>query len=298
MSREALATLVVGIALVGGSYLYLHKGPCEAPISYTIGTVDPRFGVSHKEFQNDINQAIALWEKHSDTPLFAYGPEGTLTINLVYDIRQATTEKEKVLTAAIDQTTQTAASVREQYLALKDAYERTQEAYSAQVAAFNTAQNAYNKEVERWNSVGGAPQPQYEALTREQERLITLRSALEQKRLEVNELADTVNAFINKYNLLVARINADVNTINNDGLAGTQFEEGMYISDEDGERIDIYQFVDKVDLVRVLAHELGHALALPHNGNPDSIMNPVNQSDTLALSLEDLAALKAECGIE
>jgi len=298
MSREALVTLFVGIAIVGGSYFYFHKEPCEVPITYQIGMVDPRFGVSQDEFKNDITRAIKIWGEPRDTPLFVYDPKGEITVNLIYDIRQETTEKEKVLTAAIDQTSEAADSVRRQFYVLKADYERAEQEYENQVAAFNQAQDAYNKDVARWNSVGGAPKPQFDALTREKNRLLAWRNTLEKMRQEVNRLADTVNAYINKYNLLVANINSNVDEINNDGLAGTQFEEGVYTSDENGERITIYQFVDKVDLVRVLAHEFGHALALDHNANPISIMNPVNQSDTLTLSPDDLEALKTACGIK
>jgi predicted Zn-dependent protease len=88
-----------------------------------------------------------------------------------------------------------------------------------------------------------------------------------------------------------------VHTINNNGLVGTQFEEGVYISDKEGKRINIYQFDNNIDLVRVLAHELGHSLRLQHNANTNSIMNPLNQGQDLSLSPEDLQELKTACGL-
>lgn len=298
MSREAVITLVIGVALVGGSYFYFHKEPCEAPITYQIGVVDPQFGISAEEFKSDIARATGIWGEPRGAPLFAYDPEGEVTINLIYDIRQEATDKEKVLSATIDQTSEAANSVRQQFYALKAEYEQASAKYTAQIQAFNQAQAAYNAQVEHWNSAGGAPKAQFDALTREKERLFAWRDTLEGMQQEVDRLAEAVNAYISKYNLLVARINANVNEINNDGLAGTQFEEGLYTVDKDGERITVYQFSDKTDLIRVLAHELGHALALDHNENPDSIMNPVNQSETLMLSSEDSEALKVRCNLE
>ncbi len=298
MVRRIVLLSGIGTILVVGSFLYFQKGPCETPITYKIGTIDPRFGVTSGDFKIDILEASSIWEKPINRSLFTYDPNGALTINLVYDIRQQTTQKEKVLNANISQTSTTADSIKQQYIALKAQYEQAQQEYTIQLAQFNQAQASYSAEVDHWNSVGGAPQKQYDALTVEKNNLLAQQSALEQKRQGVNQLADTVNAFINKYNLLVSYINSNVRAINNDGLAGTQFEEGVYISDESGKRINIYQFENQTDLIRVLAHELGHSLGLGHDTNPNSIMNPVNQSNSLVASPEDLQELKVGCGIK
>ena len=298
MARKVLAFSILGTILIASSLLFLQKSPCETPITYKIGTIDPRFGVTLDDFKKNIVQAGGIWEKPVNKTLFTYDPNGTLTINLIYDSRQQITQKEQVLNANISQTSQTADSVRQQYTALKAEYEQAQQGYATQLAAFNQAQASYNAAVDHWNSVGGAPKAQYDALTAEKDSLLAQQGALEQKMVEVNQLADAVNAFINKYNLLVSYINSNVRAINNDGLAGTQFEEGVYISDGSGKRINIYQFENQVDLIRVLAHEMGHSLGLGHNANPNSIMNPVNQSDSLTASPEDLQELTAECGIK
>ncbi|MES2214229.1 MAG: matrixin family metalloprotease [Patescibacteria group bacterium] len=98
---------------------------------------------------------------------------------------------------------------------------------------------------------------------------------------------------IRKYNSLVDQANQKVSTINES--AGKEFNEGEYIYDEAGQRINIYEFTSRAELVRVLAHELGHALGLDHNSNPDSIMYYLNQSENGALTPEDSADLEALC---
>lgn len=301
MTRRKVLLSGICAVLMLGAFFFLEFSqpvPCASAITYKIGTVDPRFGVTSDDFKKDITRATAIWDQSIDRTLFAYGPNGALTINLVYDSRQAITQKEQTLNANINQASTTAESVKQQYTALKAQYAQAQQEYTTQLAEFNQAQASYNAEVAHWNSVGGAPSAEYDALNKEKNHLLMEQTALEAKRQSVNQLADTVNAFINKYNLLVSYINTDVSAINNDGLAGTQFEEGVYISDASGRTINIYQFENQVDLIRVLAHELGHSLGLGHNSNPNSIMNPVNQSTSLTTSPDDLAALKAVCEIK
>lgn len=276
-------------------YTYYENQPCKNPIEYKVGTIDPRFGVSKAQFLADISQAGSLWSTAEGKTLFEYNPDGKLTINLVYDDRQKLTQQEQSLTSSIDSTKGVADSVKQQYTALQTSYNTASNGYSATLAQFNQAQSDYNAQVAYYNSHGGAPQKEYAALQAQKAALDSQRVSLEAERQQVNDLANQINALIDKYNLLVDHINATVDAINNDGLTGTQFEEGVYISDSAGTRINIYQFNNQSYFLRVLAHEMGHSLGLGHNNGADSIMNPVNQSKNFALSAEDLEALQAEC---
>jgi hypothetical protein len=278
--------------------VYFEYTPCKKPVEYKIGTIDPRFGVSAADFKKDIAEAGNLWSAATGKTLFEYSDQGALTINLIYDDRQKITQQEKQLSNNIDATTEVAQSVKDQFNSLQNNYNAAQTSYKDELGAYNTKQTDYNNQVEYWNTQGGAPANEYQKLQTQKNDLSVERASLEQKRLAVNSLANQINALIDKYNLLVNHINENVNAINNDGLAGTQFEEGVYISDKDGMRINIYQFDNQTYFLRVLSHELGHSLGLQHNNGANSIMNPVNQSKSLALSTEDIAAIDLECGIK
>lgn len=281
-----------GVAAYGWQARYV---PCQEPIEYRIGTIDPRFGLSDEQVLSDIAQAAALWSDARGTPLFAYNPKGAVAINLIYDTRQQATQKAAELNEAIDETGRVASSVKQQYSALQASYNAAVAEYERQVEEFNDAQSAYNERVDYWNDKGGAPPPEYAKLSAQKRALTQQLDALEAKRREVNRQADQVNALIDKYNLLVDHINTNVDEINNNGLVDTQFEEGVYTEDASGKRIDIYQFDTKTTFLRVLAHELGHALGLDHTEGSDSIMNPVNRGEGFALTAEDLAELAELC---
>ena len=68
--------------------------PCSFPITYSIGNFDERFNINKTKFLSDINRAEKIWETEAKKELFQYVETGgTLTVNLTYDERQATTDK-------------------------------------------------------------------------------------------------------------------------------------------------------------------------------------------------------------
>jgi hypothetical protein len=121
-------------------------------------------------------------------------------------------------------------------------------------------------------------------------------SLLDDKRAEVNDLANRINQRIKDYNDLIDEANANIHVINQS--AGQEFDEGEYISDSSGKRINIYEFENKNELERVLAHEFGHALGLGHDSNPDSIMYYLNKSTNMELTAEDKEALFEVCQVK
>jgi hypothetical protein len=288
---------VISILVLGFIFWYkstsMYKH-CDRPISYTLGSFDTRFGISKKDFLDKIKAAASVWNKASGKTVFEYDPKGDLVINLIYDTRQKTTQKNIVLEADVNKINNLASSVKAQYLSLETEYTARNQAYTDEVALFEQNQNNYKTKVDYWNNNGGAPPDEYNALTIEQQKLLQEQTALEEKRLELNSTADQMNEFAKNYNVLVGNANSNINTINQS--AGKEFEEGLYYPAKN--EIDIYEFSSNQKLIRVLIHELGHALDLAHNNNPKSIMYPINSGTNLSLSTEDLQELKTRCNLK
>ena len=258
-----LVPLVTTTLIAGAAYVVYHANPtpCSTPIDYSLGSFDPRFGESRTDFLAAVAAAAKLWDDAAGRELFAYAKNGALKINLIYDFRQAATNLGKKINAeqaVYDAQTHTLD-------VLKTQYENDKQQYETQVAY--------------WNARGGAPADIY--------------ATLESTRQKLNSEAGTINTDTAALNAMAAQTNAKVGTYNT--AAGTDFNEGEYIRDSSGSRINVYQFENQDKLVRVLAHELGHALGLAHNTDPNAIMYAYNQGTAEKLTAADVNELKALC---
>ncbi|MDD5072123.1 MAG: matrixin family metalloprotease [Patescibacteria group bacterium] len=304
--------IVIFLAIIVSATLYFSKdlnlaienfskiiSPCDKPIAYSIGDLDKRFGLSEDDLIKAVNQAAQIWEEGAGRKLFSYSEAGSLKINLIYDSRQDSTVKLNNLGINISKDKAT-------YEALKNKYDVYYKNYNTQKKELDDLVNYYNQqkanyedEVKAANRRGGATPDEIAILEQERKDLNVLAASIQAKQGEFNKTVDDLNALANVINRLIYELNLNVSNYNTIGSsAAGEFQEGEYISDAAGVRINIYQFDSRELLLRVLAHELGHALGLEHVDNPQAIMYRLNESGNDKLTADDLKELKAVCKIK
>lgn len=299
MRTETLIRSIGGVALIGaviagGTFVLKQetKAACSEPIRYRLGEVDERFGISESELRATLESAAEVWNKAGGKTLLVYDPEGELPVHLRYDVRQATAE----LGGVIDVDQQAYDEKSAEIDALISAHETDSANYERRAASFERANRAYEEEVREWNEKGGAPPEEYEQLEEERMRLARMQAALNSEAGELNAAASAINREVERLNALADVVNRKVGTYNT--VAGKDFDQGKYVEDANGKRINIYEFKTRFQLERALAHEFGHVLGIGHTENPQSLMYSYNNGKTLVLHTEDLAALKEVCGTE
>ena len=307
-----IINFVLLMALVGSTVyvVYTHQeevrglvnivgrkiAPCASPVTYSIGSIDTRFGISKKTLVTELKDAEAIWERASGTDLFGYEESGgDVTVSLVYDERQAATDKLKAAGIQMDKSKAGYDVLKARYDALSAKVRSEQSEYERLAALYEDDLAAYNREVERWNRQGGAPEAAYVELQAQKAALEREFVAVKSFERALNANIDILNALATTLNQLIVQLNLNVEQYNRTGATLGEFEEGLYRRSGGVQSIEIYEYSDRVHLVRVLAHEMGHALGLDHVGEPEAIMYKLNQGDTLTATAADVAELDRVC---
>lgn len=273
--------------------------PCYSPITYNIGVLDERFDLTKNEILADIGEAADIWDEIAGKELFEYREDGDLSINLIYDYRQKATADLQDLGMSIEEKAKSYDALKRKYDSLTSIYATKKDALTSTASAYMEDRKKYEEQIGYWEQQGGISKGQYSSLEEERVRLNALAEEIETNEDELNSLGTSINSTASTLNRLARELNLNVARYNTIGAStGGEFDEGEYIRDEDGTIINIYQYENKDKLVRVLAHELGHALGLEHVDDERAIMYRLNHSSSLFPTAADVSELRRACSIE
>lgn len=266
-----LTAFVFKTPLVKGAESLVYYSPCDAPIGYTIGTIDSGFNTTRDELLKDSKIAANVWNSSINKTLLKYDPKSDFTINLVYDTRQELTSKITDLRKDLDEK--------------QNEIDPKIEDYKRRQLEFQENVKKLNDDISYWNSQGGAPKEEYEKLVQRQEELKNQAEAL-------NQEAESLGQQTDEYNSNARHLNSTIDDYQ--GVLVTHPEEGLYEQDGSKRKISIYIDVSHEEFLHTLTHEFGHALGLDHNSNSKSIMYP-QTSKVLTPSKEEIEELSNIC---
>lgn len=257
-------------------YLTLYP-PCSTPLTYTLGSIDKRFGITHEKILKELREAESVWERTSRYNLFEYEAdkkEADISVDFVYDDRQETLVKGQMLDAETEQYSKTIA-----------AYEARLDRFEMRVDAYNTDDDKYGVDLEQWNSGNRRDEAEYKRLQAEGQRLKAEYAYLEQESALLEQVQEKLEPI---------RIALD-DKIKEFNEAGKEIiEDGRWNPRE--EKITIFRYEGDRELKWLLAHELGHALGLEHVEYPRSVMYYLSSDvPILTLSDDDVRELARVC---
>jgi chromosome segregation ATPase len=274
--------------------------PCTMPVTYTLGTFDTQFGLSREEFLMRIAAAEKIWEDVVGKELFQYVESGgDMTVNLIYDSRQETTEKLREIDENIGDKKENYESLKAEYDKLSAQLLQEKTAYEREVTQLKNLQNAYEREVNRANRRGGAWEEEYARLEKQRLEINSRIAQLDNSLSRLNNTIAATNALGGQVNTLVQELKLDVDTYNTTGKTRwEEFSEWEYVYDAEWKRINIYEFSDATKLARVLIHELGHAVQMKHVEESDAIMYRLNAGKNETITEADKAELRRVCRVK
>ncbi len=294
MRNFLIASLIV--CLFGAGFFHFANARlCRLPIEYQIETLDSRFNLSVNEVKSAILAAESVWEAATGLDLFVYtGAPGAFPINFVFDERQKKTNEEAKIKKDLEQAEQINNTINNRYTSLVNQFNALKARFEREQIALDSKLNQYNQTVVAWNEKGGAPPEEHERLRKTREKLAADRIELNQMNDQLNQLAGQINQVSERGNQIITEFNDQVGVYNSRFGQLREFTQGDY----QGDKINIYQFSDKLELQLVIAHELGHALALNHVTGEASMMYHLmgGQSPSLQPTAEDLAEFTRVCG--
>ena len=242
-----------------------------APLSYSIGTLDDRFGITRERFLKIIEGAAKIWEEPIQMSLFEYDSTADFTMNLIFDQRQQRMLEAKAMKAKLDTRGKSYDNLMEEYNSQLEEKRRLERDHDRDLSAYNQRLQRHNFDATYWNNRGGAPSEEFAKMEQDRAELDAMGDGLENKRVKLNQAVADLNGLARAIDNLADEHNLEIKLYNGKFVESREFEKGVF----NGKQINIYEYNGENDLKATLVHEMGHALGFNHVDDPTAIMFPI-----------------------
>ena len=305
-NRTIIMSMLIAAVILLGYVLFFQTGgvstsssaPCSEPLELRVGTLDDRFQIDRITLENALRDVADLWSTAMEKPVVVYSEDADLTVDLIYAEEQQLTDGERQFRDRLQSESMSIEVMERRFNERENEYEREVRLYDDEMEQLQVSIDRLNQWVSIHNRNGGFNDDELRQYEYRKASIDKQSAALERKQADLMEDAETLNRMISDLNRRIGNKNELVDEYNRTFTGERKFTQGAYEWDQTGKKIQVFQFSSLGELKLVLAHEVGHALGLPHVENPSSVMYYLmgNQKvNGLALTVEDIEALKAIC---
>jgi len=276
-----------------------HSLPCSESLEIGVGSLDNRFQIDRITLENALRDVADLWSSAMGEPVVVYSEDAELTVDLVYAEEQQLTDSERQFRDRLQSESMSIEMMERRFNERENEYEINARIYEDEMEQLQVSIDRLNQWVNIHNRNGGFNDDELRQYEYRKASIDKRSEALERKQGGLMKDAETLNRMIRDLNRRIEDKNELVDEYNRTYTGERKFTQGAYEWNQTGKSIQVFQFSSLDELKLVLAHEVGHALGLPHVENPSSVMYYLmgNQKvNGLALTGEDIEALKAICG--